>query len=79
MIIRLKYFGMIAEALNRKEEELILEKTLPLSELVKIQSEKYPKLLKFDYRIAVNQKLEDLNFEIKTDSEVAFLPPFAGG
>lgn len=79
MKITLKYFGMIAEALAKQEEELTVEQSQTVSDLRNQLEKIYPKLKSIDYRIAVNQNLVDSVYIIKQDSEVALLPPFAGG
>jgi molybdopterin synthase sulfur carrier subunit len=79
MKITLKYFGMIAEALAKQEEELSMEKSQTVSDLRDQLEKIYPKLKSIDYRIAVNQSLVESNYSIQQDSEVALLPPFAGG
>ncbi|MBI3133542.1 MAG: MoaD/ThiS family protein [Bacteroidetes bacterium] len=79
MTITFKYFGQIAELLQKADEKLELEGPVLVSELKKMKETEYPALAKTDYRIAVNQVLADTSLEIKTTSEIAFLPPFAGG
>ncbi|MBK6953647.1 MAG: MoaD/ThiS family protein [Crocinitomicaceae bacterium] len=79
MKITLKYFGMIAESLAKQEEELSMEKSQTVSDLRDQLEKIYPKLKSIDYRIAVNQSLVESNYSIQQDSEVALLPPFAGG
>ena len=79
MKITLKYFGMIAEALAKQEEELAVEQSQTVSDLRDQLEKTYPKLKSIDYRIAVNQTLVESNYSIQQDSEVALLPPFAGG
>jgi molybdopterin synthase sulfur carrier subunit len=79
MKITLKYFGMIAEALAKQQEELTVEQSQTVSDLRNQLEKTYPKLKSIDYRIAVNQTLVESNYSIQADSEVALLPPFAGG
>ena len=79
MILTLKYFGLIAEMLRTSEEKLQTEAPLKVSELRAIKEKQCPELAQTDYRVAVNQKLVNADFEIEPASEIAFLPPFAGG
>jgi molybdopterin converting factor small subunit len=79
MKIHLKYFGMIAEALAKQDEVIILDSSKTITELKNQLEKTYPKLNTIDYRIAVNQNLVESNYKIETDSEIALLPPFAGG
>ena len=79
MILTLKYFGMIAETLNKSSEEMQFTAPLRVADLKKMKESECPALAKTDYRIAVNQVLVDTTFEINGPGEIAFLPPFAGG
>lgn len=78
-MLRIKYFGAIAEATQCSEEEIILKHTR-LSEVLEDLSCKY-ELEKFSIQIALNQNLVDVNDDIliTDDDEIAILPPFAGG
>ncbi len=76
MKANIKYFGMIAEKLNRESE--ILE-IVPGMNLKAFIENKYPELKEMKFKIAINQELRE---EIKSgeeDLEIAVLPPFAGG
>jgi molybdopterin synthase sulfur carrier subunit len=56
-----------------------VEQSQTVSDLRNQLEKTYPKLKSIDYRIAVNQTLVESNYSIQADSEVALLPPFAGG
>lgn len=75
MILNLKYFGMIAEALNKESEELETE-VLIVSDLIDYFK---PLLKDVNFKVAVNQSLVDANHKLNNNDEVALLPPFAGG
>lgn len=75
MILKLKYFGMIAEALNKESEELEIE-ALKVSDLIDYFK---PQLKEINFKVAVNHSLVDANYKLKSNDEVALLPPFAGG
>lgn len=75
MILKLKYFGIIAEALGKDNEELNIN-TPTVDELKKNYNEQ---LKNINYKIAVNHNLVEGNHKLKENDEVAFLPPFAGG
>lgn len=78
MILSVKYFGMIAEAIGTSEEQLeITEKSV--LELDAFLKNKYAKLEFISYKFAVNQSLVDENELLKENDEIALLPPFAGG
>jgi molybdopterin converting factor small subunit len=76
-MLKLKYFGMIAEAIEKSEEEISLTKDI--TTLTTELELKYPKLKDLNYKFAVNQSLVKGNFELKVNDEIALLPPFAGG
>ncbi len=80
MEITLKYFGIIAD-ITQKKEEVFFDKNESIT-LKTLQSKievKYPKILVINYSIAVNEKFLQNDFELKNKDIVAFLPPFAGG
>ena len=79
MKLTLKYFGLIAEVLNKTEEIITLERTFTVGELLTQLVEKNSALKNIDFKIAVNQELANNDFIIVVDSEIALLPPFAGG
>lgn len=79
MIVTLKYFGLIAELMQRSEERLELSNPLTVSDLRKLKEMDFPELRKTDYRVAANHQLTEGSFLIQQDCEVAFLPPFSGG
>ena len=78
MILKLKYFGMIAEALSKESEEIELNisSIQELKDCLVIQNSVLDKL---NFKIAVNHKLVDLDRKLNNNDEVALLPPFAGG
>ena len=78
MILKLKYFGMIAEAVGKENETINFSATtvLKLDELLKNQ---YSGLATMNYKIAVNQSIVKTDFELSEGDEIALLPPFAGG
>jgi molybdopterin synthase sulfur carrier subunit len=78
MILNIKYFGMIAEAVGKSEEqfEFTGNKLLELDNMLK---SKYSKLDTLNYKFAVNQALVNVNETLENNNEIALLPPFAGG
>ncbi|MCW2119525.1 MoaD/ThiS family protein [Flavobacterium sp. 7A] len=80
MIINTKYFGLIADITNKKEEQLQLKETLTsVASLKSIMEANYPDLRKTSYSVAVNQALVGIETNLKEQDVIAFLPPFAGG
>ena len=79
MKVTIKYFGMIAEAVGKPEEDMTLNPMMDVVNLEKILQKSYPRLEKLSYKVAVNKKLSDGNYSLQERDEIAFLPPFAGG
>ena len=80
MNVQVNYFGMIAEAVKTEREDIEVRELLPIGDLKEMLENKYPALKNMDYRIAVNHSFaDDPRSELLYDSEVALLPPFAGG
>jgi molybdopterin synthase sulfur carrier subunit len=77
MLITLKYFGQIAEAIKKDEEQLeIVEGSV--SELLEQLYSKYDVLKHKDFQVAQNQELVTLDTKL-TGADIALLPPFSGG
>ena len=70
-----KYFGMIAEKIGCVEEVLEMDK----ENLRNYFETKYPEIKGMNYKIAVNQVLTDVLQKNNGRTEIALLPPFAGG
>ncbi len=81
MKIVIKYFGMIEEAIKKSEETLILnsEKNIYINDIHKELKENYPVLENMNYKIAINLQITEENTIIENNTEIALLPPFAGG
>jgi molybdopterin synthase sulfur carrier subunit len=80
MTITLKYFGLLTDITNKKEETLLLEdETVALSFLKNKMENQYEALQNTTYTIAINQSLIGMDATIKDRDIIAFLPPFAGG
>lgn len=77
MYITIKYFGQIAEVTQKNEEQLdgVEGNVLKLLNMLNL---KYPDLKNKTFQVAQNQELVTLDTEL-TGSEIALLPPFAGG
>jgi molybdopterin converting factor subunit 1 len=78
MILKLKYFGMIAEAVGKENEEFEFTSS-SVEELDKALKNRYAKLASMNFKIAVNQSIVNADFKLNDNDEVALLPPFAGG
>jgi len=76
--LKLKYFGMTAEA-SGKDEELLDNNYSSVKELKADLLAKYPNLLEINFKVAVNQEIVNDDYKLSGNEEIALLPPFAGG
>lgn len=77
MNVTVKYFGLLAELTQCTEEQLDFSGTT-IKELLEKLNSKYPDLKEKEFQIAQNNTIT--NDETKISStEIALLPPFAGG
>ena len=77
MKLTIKYFGLLTEVTHCNEEQIDFLGT-QVSELLDSIYSKYPELKETDFQIAQNNNIT--NDETKISStEIALLPPFAGG
>ena len=80
MIITLKYFGLLADITQLKEEHFTFDQeTISVSALKSKIESSYQNIQNITYNIAVNQTISDLQTTINDKDVIAFLPPFAGG
>jgi molybdopterin synthase sulfur carrier subunit len=80
MTITLKYFGSLVDITQKKEEIFFAEESNMSVSFLKNKIETtYEELKKTNYSIAVNQSISSLDYNIKDQDIIAFLPPFAGG
>lgn len=77
MQLTIKYFGMLAEITQRKEEAMEFEEST-ISDLLDTLCIKYPKLKEKSFQIAQNKELVTKETKVQA-TEIALLPPFAGG
>lgn len=77
MIIKIKYFGQLAEVTQVENESFEFTKQTVL-ELIDALTAKYPELKNKDFKVAQNQELINPETQL-TGDEIALLPPFAGG
>ena len=77
--VDLKYLGMIAENVGSSSESIELD-CHTIGELESLLKAKYPILEFLTYRIASNNTLvTDDDCKVLSGTEIALLPPFAGG
>lgn len=77
MKLTIKYFGLLAEVTHCNEEQVEFSGTL-INELLETIYSKYPKLKETNFQIAQNNTITNDDTEISS-TEIALLPPFAGG
>ena len=79
MQINIQYFGLIAEAVQKTTEVLVLPEACSVVDLQQQLLEVYPMLKGKEFKIAVNHQLESDATLLSESDEIALLPPFAGG
>ncbi len=80
MEITVKYFGIIADIIQKKEESFFIDdESIMLKKLQSKIEVKYPKILVINYSIAINKKFLQNDILLENGDIIAFLPPFAGG
>lgn len=77
MLVTVKYYGMLTEAANCKEE-IIDFSGVYISELLEKLFIKYPSLKDKQFQVAQNQELVSYDAKL-TGTELVLLPPFSGG
>ena len=70
-------FGVLAEKAG--ESVIVVEDISSVDELIIKVSKRYPSFAKYNFKVSINRKLVHENVEIKSNDEIALLPPFAGG
>jgi molybdopterin synthase sulfur carrier subunit len=79
MSIHVMYYGMLAEITGQASEAWLIDEHLTVGKFRTLILEKYPLLQGKKFKIAVNKHISDDFMPIAVQSEVALLPPFAGG
>ena len=77
MKIKLEFFGQLVEITGSSKLEM--DEVSDTDSLMKKIENDFPKLKNHKILIAVNKKIIKENQKLETGSEVALLPPFAGG
>lgn len=76
-MVTINYFGMIAEKLGKYNEAIELPDSV--SDIRLFIQERYPSLYGMTFSIAIDQEFTDTITNSGVVSEIAILPPFAGG
>lgn len=77
MKLNIKYFGLLAEVTHCSEEQIKFTGG-EIKELLEIIYLKHPELKDKEFQIAQNNTITNDKAEISS-TEIALLPPFAGG
>lgn len=79
MNVQVMYFGMLSETTGRQSESWTLNEQVTVGNFREKVEEKYPLLKGKKFKIAVNKQIAADSVLIGPLSELALLPPFAGG
>lgn len=77
MNIHVKLFGLLAETVG--SNELLITDVSDTDSVRKKLLLDFPTLQKKSFVLALDKKLVNSNTSLRADSELALLPPFAGG
>ena len=77
MILSIKYFGLLAEVTGCSEEKIKFSGK-SISDLKSILFQKHEELKNKDFQIVQNNELTTNETKV-TATEIALVPPFAGG
>lgn len=73
-------FGIARDIIGESETSLNLPGELTIAELKAFMSEKYPRFEKIKaFSIAINQEYQEDDYVVKSDDEIAIIPPVSGG
>lgn len=73
------YFGMLSEITGQSSESWLLKEEITVAGFRQQIEEKYPLLKDKKFKVAVNKQIAVDSTSIIHQSEIALLPPFAGG
>lgn len=79
MACKLRYFGMVAEAMGKSEEWLEIQGLSNLGQLRTLLYERNPALSKMAWKFALDAQIADDATALQDQMEIVLLPPFAGG
>jgi len=74
--IKILCFGKIEDIIQASEIQLEVGDTDSMNDYLLTR---FPALKKQQYKIAVNQKINNENIKLNNGDQIAILPPFAGG
>ncbi|MCF6349996.1 MAG: MoaD/ThiS family protein [Flavobacteriaceae bacterium] len=79
MEIKILFFGIIKDIINKSSLEMKINNTISISELKIIFFENFPKLKDYNFTVAVNEVYQEDTFMIKNKDIIALIPPVSGG
>ncbi|MFB6306794.1 MAG: MoaD/ThiS family protein [Flavobacteriales bacterium] len=80
MKLKILYFGMIADSVEKESEEYSFDEGETVKELREHLESRYEGLNERSFRIALNKNLvQKEDTPLKDNAEIALLPAFAGG
>jgi molybdopterin converting factor subunit 1 len=79
--VRIKFFAVLKEIVGHEEVEKDVPDGTTAGGLLETMVGEHPKLGRYAKvtQVAVNHELVDLKHQVKSEDEVAFLPPVSGG
>jgi molybdopterin converting factor subunit 1 len=79
--IRLKvlYFAYMREIAGIPRESIFLTNNSTLGELMTKIRTIHPRLLEFNFKVAVNKSVAGMRLHLKDGDEIALIPPVTGG
>ena len=79
MVVKVNYFGMIAEWKSGNREQLNVPENATLKEFQDILVNNCPELSGISYSIAINNHMAKENVILQPYDDISVFPPFAGG
>ena len=79
MNLKIQFFGMIAELVGKEQLEIDSFQGSVLEEVETYLLQEFPDLNKMTYTMSLNRQIVDKGTQLSQQSEIALLPPFAGG
>ena len=79
MEITVKYYGMLSEITGQSVETFTFAENISVGKLREGILNRYPDMMSKKFKVAVNLQISDDDVCIGAGSEIALLPPFAGG
>jgi len=79
MNVTIKLFASFREMFQKDEMEFYVPENCTLLELNRLIGREYPEFEQVPGRWAVNLELKALDYRLKGDEEIAWIPPVSGG